>query len=70
MSMSRPDHLPWLSGSEKPPSPTLTPQITVAALLHGLEGRGRLGRGGGESEGAEHDAGDEETFDDGHRLSP
>jgi hypothetical protein len=28
MSTSRPFHLPWLSGSEKPPKPTLTPQIT------------------------------------------
>ena len=28
MSTSRPDHLPWLSGSENPPRPTLTPQIT------------------------------------------
>src|SRR6185312_12874925 len=28
ISTSRPFHLPWLSGSEKPPRPVLTPQIT------------------------------------------
>ena len=33
MSMSRPDHLPWLSGSEKPPRPTLTPQISWPRFL-------------------------------------
>src|SRR6266576_6742265 len=32
-SMSRPDHLPWLSASEKPPNPTLTPQITWPRFL-------------------------------------
>src|SRR5580700_7708688 len=32
-STSRPDHLPWLSGSEKPPRPTLTPQISWPRFL-------------------------------------
>src|SRR5882672_7471688 len=33
MSISRPDHLPWLSASENPPSPTLTPQTSWPRFL-------------------------------------
>src|ERR1700730_11556881 len=39
-STSRPDHLPWLSGSEKPPRPPLTPQISWPRFLTVSSGEG------------------------------
>src|SRR5882757_8683699 len=44
ISTSRPFHLPWLSGSEKPPKPTLTPQITWPRFFTTSKGRRRLSR--------------------------
>ena len=72
MSMSRPDHLPWLSGSEKPPRPTLTPQISWPRFFttSRVDGVWAEAASSHDGERAESRADAENSLDEVHGLPP